>query len=450
MPLRPDDLHPGPTLRLRKPLLAAGLALTLAGLCGPGAARAARPDDPRGATVPAIGGGAIAPKSARFPADLVLRGGPIYTVDGVRSWAEALAVRGEKIVYVGADRGVAEYIGSKTRVVNLQGKMVLPAFQDAHIHPISAGISHYACALYDFKTKENYAGAVKKYAAAHPEKPWIRGDGWSLAAFAPTGLPDRRLLDAVVADRPVYLESSDGHSAWVNSRALELAGITKATPDPAGGRIDRDPKTGEPVGALQDSAMELVTKHAPPYTSEERLEGLRYAVGYLNGLGITSMQDASVYPADLEAYRSLDEAGQLTMRVVASLWWERAKGEEQIAGFLESRRKYTRGHLRATTVKIMQDGVMEVQTAAMLKPYVGKPGAKGLTMVEPEALKRAVTSLDREGFQVHFHAIGDAAIRECLDAVEAARRQNGGRDSRHHISHLELLDPTDIPRFRQL
>jgi len=211
-----------------------------------------------------------------------------------------------------------------------------------------------------------------------------------------------------------------------------------------------DAKTGEAIGALQDSAMELVTKQAPPYTEGERLEGLRYAVGYLNGLGITSMQDASVSAADLEAYRSLDEAGQLSMRVVASLWWERAKGEEQIAGFLESRRKYTRGHLRATTVKIMQDGVMEVQTAAMLKPYVGKPGVKGLTMVEPEALKRAVTHLDREGFQVHFHAIGDAAIRECLDAVEAARRQNGGRDSRHHISHLEMLDPTDIPRFRQL
>src|SRR5260221_11535807 len=172
MPLRPDDLHPGPTLRLRKPLLAAGLALTLAGLCGPGAARAARPDDPRGATVPAIGGGAIAPKSARFPADLVLRGGPIYTVDGVRSWAEALAVRGEKIVYVGADRGVAEYIGSKTRVGKLQGKMVLPAFQGAHTHPVTAGISPHPCPPYDLKTKEKKPRAVKKYAGPRPQKPW--------------------------------------------------------------------------------------------------------------------------------------------------------------------------------------------------------------------------------------------------------------------------------------
>jgi predicted amidohydrolase YtcJ len=441
---------PGPSHRVWSALLMAGLALPLAGLARPEAALAVRPDAARGAGLPGIGGGASSPKSGRFPADLVLRGGPIYTVDGVRTWAEALAVRGEKIVYVGADRGAADYIGAKTLVVNLKGKMILPAFQDAHIHPISAGISHFACALYDVKSREEYVAAVKKYAAEHPGIPWIRGDGWSLGVFAPSGIPDRRLLDAVVNDRPVYLESSDGHSAWVNSKALEVAGITKATPDPAGGRIDRDPKTGEPVGALQDSAMDLVNTHAPPYTAEERLEGLRYAVGYLNSLGITSMQDASVSPDQLDTYRTLDEKGQLTMRVSASLWWERAKGEEQIAGFLESRRKYTHGHVRATTVKIMQDGVMEVQTAALLRPYLGKPGVKGLTMVEPEALKRAVTALDKEGFQVHFHAIGDAAIRECLDAVEAARRQNGGRDSRHHISHLELFDPTDIPRFRQL
>ncbi len=368
------------------------------GAPGPGAA-ASRPSEEE--TAP--GGAPGATRGARQAADLVLRGGAVYAMDAVRSWAAAIAVRGERIVYVGPDGGVATYVGPKTRVVNLAGKMVLPAFQDAHIHPVTGGISHLQCALYDAGTK-----------------------------------------------------SSDGHSAWVNSLALETSGVTKATPNPAGGRIDRDPKTGEPVGSLQDSAMDLVKDHAPPVTEQQRQDGLRYALRMLNGFGITSFQDADVMLGghdgyrSLDTYRVLDEKGELTARVVESLWWERSKGEEQIAGFLEARRKYTKGRVRATTVKIMQDGVMEVQTAALLKSYVGKPGVYGLTMVAPEALKRAVTRLDKEGFQVHFHAIGDAAVRECLDAVEAARRANGVRDSRHHISHLELLDPADVPRFRQL
>ena len=405
---------------------------------GPGPAGAA------GRPAPGVGTGLATPSRAR-EADVVLRGGAVYTLDAVRSWAESVAIRKDTILYVGPDSGIAPYVGPRTRVVNLEGRMVLPAFQDAHIHPISGGISQTQCALYDLETKEKYLAAVAKYAAEHKDAAWLRGDGWSLAAFAPTGIPDKKLLDTVVPDRPVYLESSDGHSAWVNSKALSIAGITKETPDPPGGRIDRDPRTGEPVGSLQDSAMNLVSRKAPPYTAQERQEGLRRALRLLNGFGVTSFQDASVDVDSLDTYRALDEKGELTARVVASLWWERDKGEEQIPGFLEERRKYTKGRVRATTIKIMQDGVMEVQTAAMLEPYKGKPGARGLEMVEPEALKKYVTRLDKEGFQVHFHAIGDAAIRHCLDALEAARRTNGARDSRQHISHL-----ADIPRFRAL
>ncbi len=419
------------------------LLATAAGAVSAGHAAPARPPAARAPVKAPPAGPAV-------PADLVLRGGAIYTMDAPRSWAEAVAVRGERIAYAGPDRGIAGFVGPRTKVVDLAGKMVLPAFQDAHIHPIDGGISYLACALYDLGSKEAYLKAVADYAAKHTQAAWIRGAGWSLAAFAPTGIPDRRLLDGVVSDRPVYLESSDGHSAWVNTKALVIAGITKETPDPPGGRIDHDPATGEPAGSLQDSAMDLVASHQPPLTLKDRQDGLRYALDMLHRYGVTSFQDANVSPESLEAYRTLDENGELSARVVASLWWERSKGEEQIAGFLEERRKYTRGHVRATTVKIMQDGVMEVQTAALLKPYVGHPGVYGLTMVEPEALKRAVTHLDKEGFQVHFHAIGDAALRECLDAVEAARRANGRRDARHHISHLELFDPSDIQRFREL
>jgi predicted amidohydrolase YtcJ len=385
-------------------------------------------------------------------ADLVIHGGPIYTVDSVRTWAEAVAIKGDRIVYVGSSRGAAAWIvPDKTRVIDLEGRMLLPAFQDAHIHPISGGLSYSAgCAVYDLMTKEAYVHKVAECAQSRPPGAWVRGDGWAMSAFAPTGIPDRKLLDAAVPDRPVYLESSDGHSAWVNTRALRLAGITRDTPDPAGGRIDRDPKTGEAVGSLQDSAMSLVSSRIPPYTRDERKDGLRYALRMLNRLGITSFQDASVGEEDLMTYRDLEETDELTARVVASLWWERSQGMEQIPRFVDQRHRFTHGRLRATTVKIMQDGVMEVQTAALLKPYLGKGGQKGLTMIEPQKLKTIVTALDKEGFQVHFHAIGDAAIRECLDAVEAARRANGARDSRHHIAHLELFDPADISRFRTL
>src|SRR5256885_1044607 len=204
-------------------------------------------DLPRRAALAALAGalGAglplAAPPESR-EADVVLRGGAVYPLDAARSWAESVAIRKETIVYVGPDSGIAPYVGPRTHVVNLEGRMVLPAFQDSHIHPISGGISQMQCALYDLETKEKYLAAVAKYATEHKDAAWIRGDGWSLAAFAPTGIPDKSLLDPVVPDRPVYLESSDGHSAWVNSKAMSIAGITKETPDPAGRRIDRDPR----------------------------------------------------------------------------------------------------------------------------------------------------------------------------------------------------------------
>jgi predicted amidohydrolase YtcJ len=397
--------------------------------------------------------GSAHPEAAEA-ADQVLRGGTVYTVDAARSWAQAVAIRGERIVYVGPDAGAERFIGPRTRVVDLGGRMLLPGFQDAHIHPVWAGVTLLSLALHELATPEEYVEAVAAYAAEHPERPWIVGGGWLMSAF-PGGIPDRRLLDAVVPERPVALSSTDGHSLWVNSKALELAGITRETPDPVGGRIDRD-ASGEPVGALQERAAALVTDLAPPLTSRESEAGLRRALEVLNGFGITSFQDASVPVAGgeafraLDAYRALDARGELSARVVASLWWERGEGEEQLPRLLRARSSYSGGRLRATTVKIMQDGVLENHTAALLEPYQGGVEGRGMPMLEPELLERVVTRLDREGFQVHFHAIGDAAIRQCLDAVEAARRANGARDARHHVSHLQLIDPVDIPRFRSL
>ncbi|MEX2149356.1 MAG: amidohydrolase [Steroidobacteraceae bacterium] len=383
-------------------------------------------------------------------ADLALTGGKIYTVDAGRSWAEAIAIKDGRIVFVGSSADAKNFVGDDTTVVDLKGRMVVPGFQDVHVHPISAGVEANACNLNGLENVDAYIAAIKKYADEHPDEPWITGGGWSMAAFGPGALARRELIDAVVPDRPVLLYSQDGHTTWANSKALEIAGITNRTPDPPDGRIDRDPKTGAAVGSLQEGASSLVTDKMPPVGDTKRADGLRYAVKYLNALGITAVQDASVNEDDLKTYRQLDDAGELSLQVVGSIWWERDQGLEQIEDIKRRRAEFTKGHVDAGTVKIMQDGVMENYTAAMLEPYLVPDKTKGIPMVEPEKLKEAVTKLDAEGFQVHFHAIGDAAIRQSLDAVEAARTANGDLGHRHHISHLELIDKADIPRFQAL
>ena len=385
-------------------------------------------------------------------ADLALRNGAIYTMDGARSWAETIAIDDGRLVYVGNDAGAKAYIGPQTQVVDLEGRMVLPGMQDVHVHPISGGIEANGCDLNAATNVEEYVATIKKYADEHPDEPWIKGGGWAMSAFGPGALARKELIDAVVPDRPVILWSRDGHTVWANSKALAAAGITKDTPDPPDGRIDRDPKTGEPVGSLQEGAGSLVAEKAPPDTDATRDAGLRYAVEMLNRYGITGVQDASVNAEDLKTYHRLDDAGELTLHVVGSIWWERDKGLEQIEDIKRLRSEYSSGRIDAGTVKIMQDGVMENYTAVVLEPYKlpGKKDVRGIPMVEPELLKQAVTKLDADGFQVHFHAIGDGAVRQALDAVEAARTANGELGHRHHISHIQLIHPDDQPRFRKL
>ena len=229
-------------------------------------------------------------------ADSVYRNGKIYTVDANRSWAQAVAITDGRITYAGSDDGATQHIGSNTTVVDLGGRMMLPAFQDIHIHPISGGIEASACDLNGLGGLAEYRSTIGEYAAANPDVPWVLGGGWSMAVFGPGGAPSRTILDELVPDRPVYLSSADGHTGWANSKALDIAGITKDTPDPIDGRIDRDPETGELIGSLQEGAMSLVRRHIPPTTLEGRMAGLRYARDMLHRYGITCFTTVCHWP----------------------------------------------------------------------------------------------------------------------------------------------------------
>ena len=387
-------------------------------------------------------------------ADVVFVNGSVYTVDAARRWTRAVAVRGGRIVAVGTDDDVGSLIGGRTEVHDLRDRMLLPGFQDAHVHPPSGGVEMLQCDMNEAYSLPEYERIAAAYAASHPDEEWILGGGWSMDAF-PNGTPDRAPLDRVLPDRPAFLPNRDGHTAWVNSRALEMAGITAETPDPPDGRIERDAQ-GRPTGALHEGAMTLVRKLTPPTTQEQWEEGLLAAQRYLHSLGITAWQDAIVGGSyeTYEAYRALAGRGDLTARVVGALWWDRLRGAEQIAELVDKRERGDVGRFRATSVKIMQDGVVETFTAAVIEPYLdagGRPTERyGMSFVDPEALKAYVTELDALGFQVHFHALAERAVRECLDALEAARAANGPNDLRHHLAHIQIVHPDDVPRFRRL
>ena len=395
-------------------------------------------------------------------ADLIITGSRVRL--GAGRWAEAVAVLEGSIAAVGTRLEVEDLAGPDTRVVHAApGGVLVPGFQDSHIHAPFAGRNRLRLWLNDLSGRQTYLDAIAEYAAAHPDEPWIVGGGWAMEYF-PGGTPRKEDLDAIVPDRPVFLFNRDVHGAWVNSRTLEIAGITDETPDPSDGRIERDPVTGEATGTLHEGVAYRINEHVVPEpTCAEWEAAILNAQSYLHSLGLTGWQDAWVTPQTQAAYESLAADGRLTARVAGALWWERTRGLEQIEELLERRQQALR--LRApqselgrgfhpTTVKIMTDGVLENHTGALFEPYCdgcgGHGSERGLTYVEPELLSAALVELDAHGFQVHMHAIGDRAVHNALNAVEAARAANGPSRNRHHIAHIQVVRPDDIPRFGAL
>ena len=382
-------------------------------------------------------------------ADLVFRNGAVYRVDAARSWASAVAVDGNQIVYVGDDAGLDPFVGPGTRVVDLDRRMLLPGFQDSHLHP-GTGMRLLQIDVQGVFDASEVVVRIARYAAQRREHAWIQGGGWEAAAFRPTGLPTRQLLDSAVSDRPAVLRSASGQAIWVNSLALDAAGVTAATADPDNGRIERDER-GEPSGVLSGSAVALVLRHVAQPGKALRLDGYRSALALMRRNGITAITNASSSAQSEADFGELAAADELTVR---STHCQRFRLEmddvEQVGEFLERRARLPAGATRATCVKIFLDGNMRRETAGLLRSYAGQPGDLGEVFVEPERLARVLTRLDREGFQVLIHAIGDRGVRRALDGFAVARATNGPEGPRHTITHLALIDPVDLPRFRQL
>lgn len=418
-------------------------------------------------------------------ADVVFRGGRVFTADRQCPVAGAVAIAGGRIVAVDPSwsrTALAERVGPCTEVVDLGGRMLLPGFVDAHVHAVYAGLEMARCALNDLDRKEQYLAAIAGYAAAQPDLTWIKGGGWRLSPFGTEG-PTAADLDRAVGPRPAFLWSKDGHLGWASSAAIARAGVTASTPDPPGGRIGRLPD-GSPSGMFYEDAKDLILDVMPSSTPAQVSAALASAQRRLNAVGITGWQDPIICrdgglsdPA--EAYRDFALAGTLSGRVVGALWWDRHRGPEQLDELRAARRRLTVGRLTASAVKVMQDGIVEACTAALLEPYLdmvhdhgsGRLGGSGdandsggagavadggadhgcgTALLDDERLTAAIVALDAAGFDVHVHAIGDRAVRRALDAVAAALARNGCRDHRHQLAHVQVVADSDVGRFAEL
>lgn len=384
------------------------------------------------------------------PADTVVVNARVYTVNSAQPWAEALAIRDDKIVAVGSAKEIAAYRGHSTKVVDAHGHLVLPGFVDCHIHFMEGSLGLEHVDLNEAGSVAEIQKRVKAYAASHPNESWITGMGWTYPTFGAAALPDKKYLDEVVSDRPVFMEAFDGHSSWANSKALAMAGIVRETPDPPNGVIVRD-KNGEATGALKEAAGHLVSKLIPEPTKAERLKALRLGLHAANKAGLVRVHSAGGDFPYLDLYRELRERNELTVRFYIAYFLDPGTLNQSVLEKIEeARRVYRDDWISGGAVKTMLDGVVESHTAAMLTPYSDDPTQIGKLFWDPDDYKHDIQELDRRGLQIFTHAIGDKAVRLALDAYQQAEATSHTRDARPRIEHIETISAQDIPRFGKL
>jgi len=387
-------------------------------------------------------------------ADRVYLNGAVYTVDAERSWAEAVATTSGRIVYVGDNQGAGAYMGPETEIIDLVGQMMLPGFHDSHIHILTEVLSDEECDLLRIESLEEVAARLEECTAlpGHGDERWITGAGWGEWLW-PEANPQKGLLDLLYPDRPVYLPSSFGHAAWVNSKALEIAGIDADTEDPPAGIIEHDPETGEPSGTLRESAMTLVSEKIPPFTLEQRKKRVHAGIALLHANGITAVIEPGVGEEHIEQILAVADDGDFDLRAVTSMspiGWHAGVFGEEVFEFMAGREAWRRPNIDVDSVKIYLDGVIEFGTSPLLEPYEDEEYGSGEFFYEHDVVADYFTRLDALGIQVHVHAIGDAAVRQALDGFEAMRKANGMSDNRHQIVHLQLIHEDDRPRFAEL
>ncbi len=383
-------------------------------------------------------------------ADLLLKNGRVWTGDPADPWAEAVAIRGSRILAVGNNGSVADLAGPHASVIDLRGRLAIPGFNDASTQFLSGSLALGGIDLTGVCSLADMQARVRDYAATHPKDAWLAGSGWQYECFPDHRLPTRQDLDAVVRDRPVFLRAADLHAAWVNSKALQLAGVNAQTHFTGSGQVVADPKTNEPTGCLKDGAQTLVAKAMPEPSRAHKLAALEQGMKLAASLGITSIQNSGGDAELVSLFDELDRERKLTLRVNIALTLAPAMPPDAVERFIELKQIYHGPRLRASGVRLVLDGAIATHSAAMLAPYTDSPAASGRLDWTPEALDNIVSLCDAGGMQVIIRAAGDRAVRMALDAYEYARRENGAHDARPRIERIENAAPADLPRFAHL
>lgn len=378
-------------------------------------------------------------------ADLILFNGKIFTVDEANPWAEACAIKDGTFLAVGHSDSMDSYAGKNTEKINLKGRLVLPGFNDAHVHFSDGGFYLLGIELRDARDEQDFAQKVKHYVGTINKGEWITGGNWDHEAWPSQKHPTKELIDSITKDNPVFVQRLDGHIALANSLALKKAGITKDTPNPQGGEIAKDPKTGEPTGILKDAAQSLVYSVIPDNTKDQVKKAIIAAMKHANKFGVTSIQDNSS-AMDYEIYQELLKKNELTVRVNA---W---RPIDLYKDFAEKGISPSHGNdmLRLGTMKVFVDGSMGAGTALFFEPYSDDPSTRGLPIYPEQELYDLIKKADATGLQIAAHAIGDKANAWILNAFEQAFAENGMRQARHRIEHSQVVLPADIQRFRDL